>query len=115
MRPSKGQGQSNFTNPGLVLAGLGADFEVTPKVRASVNLNQLWFDDTAVLEAARNQGDVGRDIGLDVSLSVFYRPLTSQNVVIRFAASALVPGDGYRDLYGSTTPWSILANLVLAY
>ena len=115
MRPSKGQGQSNFTNPGLILAGVGADFDVTPKLRVSVNLNQLWFDDTAVLEAARNQGPIDREIGQDVSFSVTYRPLTSQNIVVRVAGSTLLAGGGYEQLYGDDTPYSILANLILAY
>ncbi len=119
MRSSKQHGQSNFTNPGIVLLGAGADFDITPKWRVSVNVIQLWFDDTAVLEAARNQGGVqGRlpkDIGQDVSLSAFYRPLTSQNIVLRLAASALLPGAGYSDLYGSDVPYSVLANLVLSY
>ena len=115
MRPNKGQGQSNFSNPGLVLLGLGADFDITPKIRASVNINQLWFDDTAVLEAARNQAPIAKDIGQDVSFSVIYRPLTSQNVILRIAASALIPGNAYQDLYGSDTPYSLLANLILAY
>ena len=115
MRSSKQHGQSNFTNPGLVLLGAGADLEITPRARASVNINQLWFDDTAVLEAARNQAPVDSNIGQDVSLAVTYRPFTSQNVVIRVAASALLPGDGYEDLYGSDTPYSVLINLLLAY
>jgi len=115
MRSSKDQGQSNFSNPGIVLLGVGADFDLTPKIRASVNVNQLWFDHTAVLEAARNQGSVGRAIGQDISFSVIYRPLTSQNIVVRIAASALIPGDGFKDLYGSETPYSILANLILSY
>jgi hypothetical protein len=115
MRSNKFQGQSNFTNPGILLLGIGADFDLTPKLRASANINQIWFDDTAVLEAARNQADIGKSIGQDLSLSVTYRPFTSQNIVIRVAASALVPGDGYKDLYGSDTPYSVLANLILAY
>jgi len=115
MRASKSHGQSNFTNPGLILAGVGADFDITPKVRASINLNQLWFEDTAVLEAARNQGNIARDIGQDVSASITYRPKTSQNIILRFAASALIPGSGYESLYGSETPYSVLLNLILAY
>ena len=115
LRSSKFQGQSNFTNPGIMLVGVGADFDVTAKLRASINVNQLWFDDTAVLEAARNQGDIDKSIGQDLSLSLIYRPFTSQNVIIRVAASALLPGDGYKDLYGSDTPYSVLANLILAY
>jgi len=115
MRPSKGQGQSNFTNPGIVLLGAGADFDVTPKIRVSLNVNQLWFDRTEVLEAARNQGRIGRSIGQDVSMSVIYRPFTSQNIIFRVAASALIPGDGFKDLYGAEKPYSILANLILSY
>ncbi|MCI0517966.1 MAG: hypothetical protein L0Y45_09055, partial [Woeseiaceae bacterium] len=95
--------------------GAGADFDITPKWRVSLNLNQLWFDDTAVLEAARNQGSLAKDIGQDVSLSAFYRPLTSQNIVLRLSAAALFPGAGYRELYGSDVPYSAFANLVLGY
>jgi hypothetical protein len=115
MRSSKPHGQSNFTNPGIVLLGGGADFDITPKWRASLNVNQLWFDDTAVLEAARTQADIAKDIGQDISLSVLYRPLTSQNVVLRLSASALLPGAGYEDLYDADTPYSVFANLVLSY
>ena len=115
MRSSKGQGQSNFTNPGIVLLGAGADFDVTPKVRVSVNINQLWFDETAVLEAARNQGEIETDIGQDLSISMIYRPLTSQNIIVRLSASALHPGQGYIDLYGDEVPYSLLANLILSY
>lgn len=115
MRPSKTHGQSNFTNPGVVLAGVGADLDVTPKIRVSLNANQIWFDDTAVLEAARNQGSIDKNIGQDLSLSVTYRPFNSQNIVLRLAGSTLLPGDGYKQLYGSDTPYSVLANLILAY
>jgi hypothetical protein len=115
MRPNKLQSQSNFTNPGILLAGGGADLDLTPQLRVSVNAHQLWFDDSAVLEAARNQASVGRNIGLDLSLAAIYRPLTSQNVVLRLASSALLPGSGYRALFGDDVPWSIFVNLILAY
>jgi len=115
MRASKQHGQSNFTNPGLVLAGLGADVDITPKIRVSLNANQLWFDDTAVLEAARNQGNIEKNIGQDISLSMTYRPFTSQNIVLRLVGSTLLPGEGYKQLYGEDTPYSVLANLILAY
>ena len=116
LRPNKGQGQSNFTNPGVVLFGLGGDADLTPKLRASVNLNQLFFVDTAVLEATRNQDEIRRRIGVDASLAFIYRPLTSQNIVFRLTGSLLVPQQGYKDLFGSDEmPYSIFANLVLAY
>ncbi|MFZ9994069.1 MAG: hypothetical protein ACO3OV_05125, partial [Steroidobacteraceae bacterium] len=53
LRSSKEQGQSNFVNPGLWLIGVGADFDLTPTLRVSGNLNWLAFDDTATLEVAR--------------------------------------------------------------
>jgi hypothetical protein len=116
LRPNKGQGQSNFTNPGVVLLGLGADAEITPKLRASLHLNQLFFVDTAVLEASRNQDEIRRRIGVDASLSVTYRPFTSQNVIVRLAGSLLIPQQGYKDLFGSDEiPYSLFANLILAY
>jgi hypothetical protein len=116
LRPNKGQGQSNFTNPGIALLGLGADADITPKLRASLHANQLFFVDTAVLEAARNQDEIRRRIGVDISLSLFYRPFTSQNVVLRAAGSLLVPQQGYKDLFGSDEiPYSIFANVILAY
>lgn len=115
LRPNKGQGQSNFTNPGLILVGAGADFDLTPKIRASVNVNHLWFDTTEVLQAARKHGGISKDIGQDLSFSVIYRPLTSQNIIVRVSASALIPGGGYKRLFGDDTPFSALANLILSY
>lgn len=115
LRSSKAHGQSNFTNPGIVLLGGGADFDITPKWRASLNVNQLWFAETAVLEAARNQGNLATDIGQDVSLAVIYRPLTTQNIVLRFSAAALVPGKAWKELYDDDMPFSVFANLVLSY
>ena len=51
-----------------------------------------------------------------MSLSITYRPLTSQNVILRVAGSMFVPQQGYKDLYGSDeTPFSLFANLILAY
>jgi hypothetical protein len=115
LRSSKEFGQSNFANPGLRLAGVGVDLDLTPTLRVSGNLNHLAFDDTAVLEAARAQGGIDRDIGLDASVAVVWRPLAIQNVVARLSASALLPGAGYRDLFGDGTAWAVLGNVVLTY
>ena len=115
MRSSKEQGQSNFTNPGIQLFGLGADFDVLPELRVSVNANQLFFDDTAVLEAAQNGRQIGRNIGLDTSVALIYRPFQNQNVIFRLSGAVLVPGDGYKDLYGDHLGYSVLSNLILAF
>jgi len=123
LRTSKEHGQSNFNNPGLVLFGGGADFDILPELRFSMNVNKLYFEDTSVLEALRNQGDIDTDIGWDLSGAFIYRPFQSQNVIFRLSGAVLVAGDGFKELYttagddGSTKDlyYSVLANLILAY
>lgn len=115
LRASKEHGQSNFTNPGIRLIGVGADFDILPELRASVNVNQLWFDQTEVLEVARQQANVDESIGTDVSLSLIYRPFMSQNIVARLSYAALLPGKGFEQLFGDETQHSLLFNLVLTY
>lgn len=116
LRSSKELGQSNFTNPGLTLLGVGADFDVLPELRVSFNANQLWFDETEVLEVARNQAGIDRNIGTDVSVSAIWRPLMIQNIVVRASYAALIPGDGYESLFpDDDTPHSLLFNVILTY
>ena len=97
------------------MIGVGADFDLTPQTRLSLNLNQMWFDETATLELARNQGRIDNNIGQDLSAALIWRPLATQNVVLRLSGAVLNPGQGFEDLYGSGTPYSVLANLILAY
>jgi hypothetical protein len=119
LRSSKEEGQSNFNNPGLILAGVGADFDVLPPLRLSFNVNHLWFHKTDTIEALRMQGDIGRDIGWDVSAAATYRPGFIQNVVFRLSAATLLPGDGFDDLFTNTERdsqyYSVLFNAVLTY
>lgn len=115
MRSSRELGQSNFDNPGIRLLGVGADFDLTPQSRVSVNLNQMWFDETATVEVARNQGPIDDDIGLDASVAWIWRPLMSQNIIVRLSASGLIPGDGFEQLFGDDEQYSVLANVIFAY
>ncbi|MBK1851815.1 hypothetical protein FE845_10730 [Marinobacter sp. 1-4A] len=115
LRSSKEQGQANFANPGLRMAGLGFDADVLPTLRVSGNWNLLQFDDTTVLETARNQGGVDRTLGQDISLSAIYRPLNSQNIILRGSYSRLLPGDGFKSLFEDESPDYFLFNLVLTY
>ncbi|MCB2059524.1 MAG: hypothetical protein KDE21_03385 [Novosphingobium sp.] len=119
LRSSKEQGQSNFNNPGLILTGLGADFDLSPEVRVSANANHLWFENTSVLQALRVEGSIPRDIGFDLSTAATWRPNANQNLVFRLSAAALVAGDGFRDLFDNLGQdrvyYSVLANAVLTY
>nr|WP_271438165.1 hypothetical protein [Pontixanthobacter luteolus] len=119
LRSSKEQGQSNFNNPGLILAGAGADFDLTPEFRLSANANHLWFENTATIEALRNEGSIPKDIGWDLSAAAIWRPKATQNIVLRLSGAALLSGDGFDDLFDrlgdSGTYYSLLANVVLTY
>lgn len=119
LRSSKEQGQSNFNNPGLMLVGAGADFDLTPEFRLSANANHLWFENTATLQALRNEGSIPKDIGWDLSAAAIWRPKATQNIVVRLSGAALVAGEGFRDLFDNLgrgkTYYSVLANVTLAY
>jgi hypothetical protein len=119
LRSSKEQGQSNFNNPGTALLGVGADFDITPKLRLTVNANHLWFANTATLQALRNEGSISRDIGFDLSAAATWRPKAIQNVVLRLSGAVLQPGKGFKDLFASSTRdkrhYSILFNTILSF
>lgn len=119
LRSSKEQGQSNFNNPGLRLIGVGADIDVTPELRLSANVNYLEFDDTSSLEFLRNQGNIDRSIGWDLSAAAIYRPFFTQNVILRASGAVLVPGDGFDQLFRTGRDqdlfYSVLVNLILAF
>ena len=115
LRSSKEEGQSNFTHPGVLLVGAGADFDILPELRMSLNWNYLQFVDTAVLEAARNQAPIDEEIGHDVSIAFTYRPLMSQNIVLRLSYARLIAGDGFEDLFPNEDQDYLLFNLLLAF
>ncbi len=118
LRSSKDQGQSNFVNPGLTLLGVGADFDVTPQIRVITNVNKLYFVNTSSLAVLRNQGAVSKDIGIDISAGVQYRPFMSQNVVLNASAAALIPGKAFKQLYDENKrgpQYSVLVNLLLTF
>jgi len=119
LRSSKEQGQSNFNNPGLILVGAGADFDLTPELRVSGNFNHLWFENTSVLQSLRVEGSIPTDIGFDLSAAAIWRPKATQNLVFRLSAAALVAGQGFKDLFDNNDDQSVyasvLANAILSY
>jgi hypothetical protein len=119
LRSSKEEGQSNFNNPGTILAGVGADADITPAFRLSVNANHLWFHKTAVLETLRNEGSIPKSIGFDLSTAAIYRPKFTQNLVFRASAAAFRPSKGFKDLFANSDRdsfyYSVLFNAILTY
>jgi hypothetical protein len=118
LRSSREFGQSNFTNPGLHLIGVGADFDVKPGLRVVSNVNYLEFDNLSSLAVLRNQQLHSNKIGVDVSLGVQYRPFFTQNIVVNASVGALLPGKGLREIYGNavdSTQYSALVNVLLSF
>jgi len=119
LRSSKDEGQSNFNNPGTVLLGVGADFDLTPQVRLSTSVNHLWFDDTSVVRALRNEGSIPKSLGWDYSASLIWRPKMTQNLVFRASAAVFDPGAGFGDLFtnsgGDSRYYSVLLNAVVNF
>ena len=56
-----------------------------------------------------------RSVGTDVSFDVFYRPLDSQNVIVRVSAARLLAASATRELTGGNAPFSAFLNLILTY
>jgi hypothetical protein len=115
LRTSKEQGQANFVNPGLFVYNIGADFDVTPKLKVITNLSWLMFADTSVIQEVLQDNKIGRDIGLDYSIGVQYRPFLNNNAIINFGAAALSPGNGFKDIYSNQTLYSVFMGITLSY
>jgi hypothetical protein len=111
LRSSKDEGQANFVNPGIFLANIGTNLDLTPKLRAFVNLNYLQFMRTESLEMLLFEHNIHRSIGYDYSAGVRYRPPLTENIALTFGASGLSPGQGFRDIYGSQTLFSFFTDL----
>ena len=47
------------------------------------------------------QEKVHHSIGTDLSSGMVYRPLLSNNIVMKFGVSTLLPGRGFKDLYSN--------------
>ena len=119
LRSSKEEGQSNFVNPGTILLGVGADFDITPDFRISTNVNHLWFENTSVLRALRVEGSIPSEIGFDLSAAAIYRPNFNQNLVFRLSGAVLIPTAGFDDLFANRSRdgfyYSVLFNGILTY
>ena len=98
---NKFQSQANFVNPGLQLYNVGMDFELTQRTRLVTNCNFLFFDTTKALEQLVFQENIPRSIGTDLSLGMESRPWLNNNCILRAGVSGLLPGSGFRALYGS--------------
>ena len=115
LRASKDEGQANFVNPGIFLVNAGADIDITPKLKGFVNANFLRFERTEPLEFILLQAPIRHTIGVDYGTGVTYRPPLSENIVLTGGAAMLTPGDGFRDVYGGKTLFSLFGSVKLTF
>jgi len=99
LRTSKTQGQANFVNPGVFIVGLGLEADVTPKIKGFANANYIRFVAMDPIKTALLTDKIDRELGLDLSVGVQYRPFLTDNVILSSGFGVLVPGQGYKDIY----------------
>ncbi|HKY33269.1 MAG TPA: hypothetical protein VJV23_12085 [Candidatus Polarisedimenticolia bacterium] len=115
LRSSKEEGQANFVNPGLQLAGGGVDAEITTTLRGIANVNVMRFDETAPLELVLFQPDIDRFIGVDLGVGIQWRPWLNNNVIVNASASTLFPGPGFEDIHEGEQLVSFTGSLTVTY
>ncbi len=115
LRSSKDEGAPAYVNPGLLQAGVGYDAQITPHLKLIANASYLAFDHVDSLELVLNQDSLGREIGYDLSVGAVWRPLLTDNVIVKGGVAALVPGHGFRDIYGAETLHSTFLELILTW
>jgi len=116
LRTNKLEGQANFVNPGLLLLNVGYDADLTPKLKLLMNVNQLRFAVTEVLEHFLNQPAIHNNIGVDYSLGLIYRPFLNNNAIFSFGVAGLTPLRGFEDIYETDqTQFSSFLTLALTY
>jgi hypothetical protein len=103
LRSSKSEGQANFVNPGAAILGIGADMDITPKLRFFTNVNYIWIpaDETIKVALQTNRGD--NQLGLDCSCGFKFRPLLTDNIIISAGVGFFFPSEGYKDIYETNT------------
>jgi hypothetical protein len=115
LRSSKTEGQANFVNPGVLIANLGFDAEVTTKMRATFNVNYLRFHHTETMQRLLFQGQIDRAIGFDYSVGIQYRPALNDNVLLTGGVSAFTPGKGFKQILTNDTLYTPFVVLTLTY
>ncbi|HEX2061831.1 MAG TPA: hypothetical protein VHK90_13915, partial [Thermoanaerobaculia bacterium] len=116
LRSSKDEGQPNYVNPGVQLATIGLDVEVTPRLKAIFTGNYIRLDAVEPIEEVLFQGDISNELGTDLSAGVRYRPFLSNNVILVGGVAMLIPGAGFEDIYETDDPlYHAFMNVILQF
>lgn len=115
LRSSKTQGQPNFVNPGILMLNVGATADLTQKLSLIGNATYIRFMETQPLELLLKQPNIRKDVGIDLSLGVEYRPFLNNNVIVKGFGAILQPLGGFTDIYESNTLYQVGTEVVLTF
>ena len=104
LRTSKTEGQSNFVNPGVFIFGVGADIDLTPKLKTFLSANYIRFVTTEPIKTALLTNQVDEEFGIDLGVGFQWRPLLTDNIICSLGCGVLLPGSGFDDIYRGTAP-----------
>jgi hypothetical protein len=115
LRSSKIQGQPNFVNPGILMANVGATADLTQKLSLIGNVTYIRFVDTEPLQILLKQPDIRQDVGVDISLGVEYRPVLTNNIILKGFGAVLQPLGGFNDIFETNTLYQVGTEVVLVF
>jgi len=55
-------------NPGTIILGYGNDADITPKLKAFLNVNYIWMAETETIRQVLMTNHTSNEVGLDCSL-----------------------------------------------
>ena len=104
IRSSKTEGQANFVNPGVFIAGVGlGGGSDAQAARCFFNANYIRFMETDPIETALLVNNIDREVGWDLSFGIQYRPLLTDNIIVSTGFGALIPGRGFQARFTGNT------------
>jgi hypothetical protein len=115
LRSSKIQGQPNFVNPGILMANVGATADLTQTLSLIGNVTYIRFVDTEPLQILLKQPDIRQNVGVDISLGVEYRPVLTNNIILKGFGAILQPLDGFNDIFETNTLYQVGTEVVLVF
>jgi hypothetical protein len=103
LRSSKIEGQPNYVNPGIFVMGIGAEVELTPKMRLLLEANNIRFHHPETLQLVLFQDKIRSDVGWDLSAGIRWRPLLIDNIIVSVGGATLIGGNGLKDIFQHQT------------
>ena len=71
--------------------------------------------DTEPLQILLKQPDIRQNVGVDISLGVEYRPVLTNNIILKGFGAILQPLDGFNDIFETNTLYKVGTEVVLVF